>query len=102
MSELNKCLASEMIATTILLTEPNAQEDIETKGSLGKFVEPFSKIASLERDCGGNKIQDKVDHEGILEKRKVHCGQLAGRTVIPIDTDVGETEKEREMSSVGE
>jgi len=79
-------------------TELSSKNDVNTEGGLGKLPEPVIQFSSVVSELGCPEVQDEVDEEGVLEKRVDHCGEFTGRRVIPIGTDILETEKHLEMT----
>jgi len=79
-------------------TELSRKNDVNNERGLGKLPEPSIQFSSVVSELGCPEIQDEVDEEGVLEKRVDHCGEFTGRRVIPVSTDILETEKHLEMT----
>lgn len=79
-------------------TELSSKEEIDNKGDLRKLPEPSIQFSSVVSELGCPEVQDKVDKERVLKKRVDHCGEFTRGGVIPVGTDILETEKHLEMT----
>jgi hypothetical protein len=80
-----------------LLTELSAKNNVNPEEPPGQVPEPWCDGSSLVSEVGSDVIEAQVDHETVLKERVNYCGSLAGRSVIPVRTNVGEPEKHFEM-----
>jgi hypothetical protein len=80
-----------------LLTELSAKKNVNPKDPPGKVPEPWCDGSSQVSEVGSDVIEAQVDYEAVLKERVNYCGSLAGRSVIPGRTNVGESEKHFEV-----
>ena len=80
-----------------LLTELSTKNNVKPKDPPGEVPEPWCDGSSVVSEVGSHVIEAQVDHEAVLKARVNYCGKLASRGVIPVRTNVGESEKHMEM-----
>jgi hypothetical protein len=80
-----------------LLTKIDAKINAQYRYNIGKFKEPFWKLASPVQKLVFGTVQNEMDNQGILKKRKVHGSQFTRGTIVPRSTYISITKSINEM-----